>query len=350
MTSDSGLLTRDGKHGSPDDRTLRTPWNASRFEAGDRRGFYESYFQRANHPARPLAFWIRYTVFCPSRRPDEACGELWAIYFDGESRTIHAEKEVVPISECNFSRTSLHVRIGSATLSDGRLVGRAASAAHVVQWALEYAGTEPPLLLLPESLYRGGFPRAKALVGTPNAVYSGQLTVDGVTIDVEGWRGSQNHNWGTRHTDRYAWGQVAGFDNAPGVFLECATAQLRLGPFWSPRLTMIVLRGEGQELRLNGLLQSVRATARVQDFDWIFDARNAQERVSGHIHAPASAFVGLRYANPPGGTKTCLNTKLASAEITVERSGRPSQTYRTGYRAGFEILTDRTDHGVPIVA
>ena len=36
---------------------------------------------------------------------------------------------------------------------------------------------------------------------------------------LERWIGSQNHNWGRKHTDSYAWGQVAGFDDAPQTFL-----------------------------------------------------------------------------------------------------------------------------------
>lgn len=325
-------------------------WNGSRFRREDPSGFYESYFQRANHPSRPLAFWIRYTAFSPRGRPDKACGELWAIYFDGETNRIGAVKEVVPISDCDFSRTQLEVRIGGATLTDRGLHGRAASQSHVFQWTLHYAGHESPLLLLPEPLYKRGFPKAKALVGTPNAVYTGTLTVDGATIPIDGWKGSQNHNWGSRHTDHYAWGQVAGFDNAPDAFLECSTAQIKLGPVWSPPLTLVVLRDEGQEIAFNSLLQAVRASGSFNFFAWTIDTRNPQAHISGRIHAPASAFVGLSYQNPPGGEKTCLNTKLASAEITVQRPGRPSRTLVTRHRAAFEILTDRADHGVPIVA
>jgi hypothetical protein len=45
--------------------------------------------------------------------------------------------------------------------------------------------------------------------------------------------GSQNHNWGSRHTDHYAWGQVAGFDDDPDAFLELSTARVRVGPLIS---------------------------------------------------------------------------------------------------------------------
>jgi hypothetical protein len=329
---------------------VRAAWNRSRLERGNSAGFYESYFQRANHPSRPLAFWIRYTAFLPRGRPQDACGELWAIYFDGESSRITAVKEAVPLARCHFSSKELDVRIGSATLFEGVLQGQAASTSHSLAWTLHYEGDEPPLLLLPEHLYEREFPKAKAMVGTPNARYSGMLTLDGQRIAIDGWRGSQNHNWGSRHTDRYAWCQVAGFDNAEDTFLECSTAQVRIGPFWSPRMTFLVLRDQGQELLLNGLLQAVRASGTFDFFNWTLDVRSSQARVYGRIHAPASAFVGLSYGNPPGGAKTCLNTKLASVDITVERRGAAVRTLGAQHRAAFEILTDRADHGVAIVA
>lgn len=328
---------------------VRTSWSGSRFRRGDQGGFYESYFQRANHPDRPLAFWIRYTVFCPRGRPDQAVGELWAIYFDGDTGRITAVKEVVPISDCHFSPTGLDVRVGRATLTDDSLKGQATSDSHSVHWMLRYAGHELPLLLLPEPWYGRRFPKAKALVGAPNARFSGTVDVDGHRIPIDGWTGSQNHNWGIRHTDRYTWGQVAGFDNAPDAFLECSTAQIKLGPVWTPRLTLIVLREGGQEIALNGLVQAMRASGSLDSFTWKLDTRSRDVHIHGYIQASASAFVGLRYQNPPGGEKTCLNTKLASAEITVKQRGRPSRMLVTRHRAALEILSDRGDRRVPVL-
>jgi hypothetical protein len=63
----------------------------------------------------------------------------------------------------------------------------------------------------------------------------------------------------------------------------------------------------------------------------------------------ANLFVGLRYDNPPGGHKTCLNTKLAACQLTLERPGQPPLSLGTRHRAAFEILTDDEDHGVPII-
>jgi hypothetical protein len=328
----------------------RERWNSCRFDAESGGGHYESYFLRANHPTRPLAFWIRYTIFSPKGRPDATVGELWAIHFDGEAGRITAAKEVRPFSECRFSRRGLDARIGEAILTADRLEGQARSGEQRVAWSLGYRNGGAPLLLLPRGYYDRGFPKAKVLVGMPNAVFDGSLIVDGHRTVIEGWVGSQNHNWGSRHTDHYAWGQVAGFDDARDAFLECSTARVRIGPFWSPWLTLVVLRIEGREYALNGLVQGVRARGRFGCFHWEFDTSAGGVRLRGEIDAPATAFVGLRYDNPPGGSKTCLNSKLARCELTLERMGAASRTLVTEHRAAFEILTDDEGHGVPVIA
>src|SRR4051794_5213562 len=63
---------------------------------------------------------------------------------------------------------------------------------------------------------------AMSLTGIPLADFEGTLNVNGKSFPIKGWRGSQNHNWGLRHTERYAWGQVAGFEGHPDAFSEGA--------------------------------------------------------------------------------------------------------------------------------
>jgi hypothetical protein len=324
--------------------------NRSRFVAEDRGGHYESWFQRANHAERPLAFWIRYTVFSPRGRPEQARAELWAIYFDGERGRITAAKQVFPITAARFSATGLDVAIGGARLDRRALSGAASAGAHSLRWDLGYEGEADPLLLLPPSFYDRSLPKAKALVGSPNASFTGSLVVDGETIDVHGWAGSQNHNWGSKHTDSYAWGQVAGFDGAPGTFLECSTARLRIGPFRTPPLTVAVLRLEDREIRLNGIAQALRAEGDFDFTSWRLRTQDASARIEARFAAPPSAFVGLVYDNPPGGAKTCLNSKLAACELQVVLRGQPARMLRSRHRAAFEILTERSDHGIAVVA
>jgi len=322
----------------------RDHWNAARYQPGSADGHYESWFQRGNDPAGSRAFWIRYTIFSPRGRPGDAVGELWAIAFDRSAARITAVKQVHPIAACAFARDRLDVAIGDARLDDGALRGTAASAGHTLAWDLRYAGGQPPLLLLPERLYAAAIPRAKALVGRPLARFTGTITVDGAAIAIADWVGSQNHNWGSKHTDRYAWGQVAGFDEAPDGFLECSTARLKLGPLWTPPMSPVLLRLGDRTLAWNGLGRALRARGRYAPYDWQIETSGPDGDLALRITAAATDFVALRYGNPPGGTKICLNSKIARCELSLRRAGTTTVLHSS--RAAFEILDDTAPPGV----
>jgi hypothetical protein len=339
--------------------------NRTRYQPGQRSGHYESFFLRANHPTRPLAFWIRYTIFSPAGRPAEALGELWAVCFDGESNRHVAVKKEVPLASCRFDRTQLGVEIDGARLDAQHLSGTAATHGQRLAWELTFAGQAAPVFFLPLRLYESKLPSAKVIVSRPLAVFDGRLSVEGRDIDVGHWVGSQNHNWGRKHTDEYAWGQVAGFDTHADSFLEVGTARLKIGPLWTPSMTLLVLRHRGEEFALNGLRQALRAKGRFeiphlapgagaepgQVFTLAFATETERVRIEGTLCAPRAAFVGLRYYNPPGGTKDCLNTKIAACQLTFtdKRSGR-AEILATRHRAALEMLTDDRRHGVPIRA
>lgn len=324
---------------------IEDTFNFARFLPGQTQGHYESYFQRANHPERPLAFWIRYTVFIPHKQPENAIGELWAVYFDGESGHHTALKQEMPISLCQFARDRFSVSAGNSVLDAAHLTGEIKNAQGRISWNLEYDSPEPPLFLFPKSMYSGGFPKAKVLVGSPLARFSGNLQVNGQDIEIKDWRGSQNHNWGSKHTDHYAWGQVSGFDNAPDSFLEIATARLKVGPIWIPAITPVVMRHRGREFRLNQILRAF-GRASFGYFHWEFQARSGQISLQGRITARADDFVCLRYYNPPGGSKFCLNSKIARCELKVQMEGAAAETLVSRSGAAFEILTDKDDHGM----
>jgi len=255
----------------------------------------------------------------------------------------------VPFSRCDFSDTDLRVRIAGAHLGPAGLAGLATAPGHSVAWDLAYQSDTQPLFLLPFRLYRTRLPRAKSLVAKPLAVFGGELQVDGTRVGVSDWVGSQNHNWGSKHTDHYAWGQVAGFDTHPQSFLEVGTARLKIGPLWTPFMTVLVLRHAGREIALNSLRQSLRATASFTYFTWRFSSEDDAARIEGTIDASREAFVGLLYYNPPGGTKHCLNSKLASCELRLtDKQSGTTELLATRQRAAFEILTDDRSHGVEI--
>lgn len=322
-------------------QTERDRLGGARFH-GEEQGHYESWFQRANHPTKPLAFWIRYTVFIPDDGTRPALGELWAMLFEG--RQITARKAEVPLSGCSFAPDTIDVHIGEATLDTQHCAG----SIEEVRWSLRYESPAPPMLMLPERLYARGFPKAKLLVGSPQARYSGTVSIGDRKIAIDGWVGSQNHNWGSRHTDRYAWGQVAGFDDAPEVFLEAATAWLRFGPLWTPPLTVASVRVGDRLVQRVGMLHAVRAHASVEGFRWTFATRGTGTSIEATFEATAEDFVALRYLNPPGGDKACLNSKLARCKLRVAAPGMKTVACSTRHRAAFELLQDEAPPELPL--
>lgn len=317
--------------------------NYTRYIRGQKKGHYESFFQRANHPELPLAFWIRYTIFSPHKHPEKAIGELWAVYFDGSSGKHVSVKKEVSFENCIFENNKFYVKAGEAILENGKLSGSAESGGDSIAWDLNYPLNQKPLFVLPENLYEGSFPKAKLLVGSPLADYNGELTVNGKKIEIKNWTGSQNHNWGIKHTDNYAWGQVAGFDNSPGSFFEISTARLKFGPLWTPFLTLMVLRHKEHEFRLNTIMQAIKAEGKFKNFHWTFSSGTAEAKIEGTIQADKNDFVELMYYNPPGGNKQCLNSKIASCKIKLsyknKNGGTTEAILETSSRAAFEILS-----------
>lgn len=313
-----------------------------------RGGHYESWFLRANHPSEPRAFWIRYTLFVPEAPGRAALGELWAVHFDGVRERIVAVKREEPLAECRFAREHMQAAIGDARLESHRAEGRAASGGHRIAWRLGYGEGAAPLRLLPRALYGAPFPKAKSVTSRPQVRFEGALEVDGERVDVDGWTGSENHNWGSEHTSQYAWGQVVGFDDAPDALLECATARVKLGPVPTPWLTIACLRLDGAEHRFDRVTTALRARGGYTFFDWHFRTAARGAALEVRMAAPREAFTGLTYYNPPGGSRTCLNTKIARCEATLVLPDGSRRALSTAHRAAFEILTERGDHGVPV--
>lgn len=347
-------MTRDKGTQSPTNGLQ--PWMVgARFRPESTDGLYESYYLRANHPRRDLALWIRYTVFVPKGRPQQAIGELWSVFFDGETSEHVVAKEEHSISAVHLAPTTLHARIAHAELTAHRATGHADGPDARIGWDLRIGGDpgpeREPMFLLERASYDRSFPSAKSLVLRPFAVLDGTLDVAGRVVDVDGWVGSLNHNWGSRHTDAYAFGQVAGFDDSPQTFLEIVSARVKVGPARLPMVTCLSLRHDGRTHALVNPVKQLKANADYGYFRWNFETGNDAVLLRGKIAAEPGDFVGLNYYNPPGGIKHCLNTKIGSCRLEItDRGTGHTEVVNTNRRALFEILTDHRGHGVSIRA
>ncbi len=127
----------------------------------------------------------------------------------------------------------------------------------------------------------------------PLARFDGQLELDGVRMAVDDWTGSVNHNWGTKHTPAYAFGQVCGFDGAPESSLEIVTARAAVGRFLTPAATLFVFRHAGEEFAVRSILGSLQTHGRYRPFTWTFGGRVGDHMIEGEITTEPADVIGL---------------------------------------------------------
>jgi hypothetical protein len=212
--------------------------------------YYESRYIRANHPELPQALWLRETLLLPTA--GDPVADVWVMVFDPEGQGNRALKEPYPIDAADYEYDDWTARIGATSIDDrsaqGVVTGGRSSIAgsaggRSARWDLRITpGSEDAVKLLTERAYKARIPTAKTMVRHPLAQFHGQVELDDARLVLDGWTGSVNHNWGTRHTPAYAFGQVCGFDDAPDSSLEIVTARAAIGPFLLPAATLFVFR------------------------------------------------------------------------------------------------------------
>jgi len=311
--------------------------------------YYESRFIRANNPHRPQALWLRSTLLLPTAGVPVA--DVWVMVFDPDAAGNRALKQPYPIDQADFGYHTWTARIGATTIDDQSARGSISSAQRSARWDLRTTpGTEKPVKLLTDRGYKARFPTAKTMVRHPLARFDGSLELDDVSVGVDGWTGSVNHNWGRRHTPAYAFGQVCGFDDAPESTLEIVTARAAVGAVSLPPVTLFVLRHAGREHAVRSILAARHTRGEYVPFSWSFGARVGGLTLEGEIAAEPRDVIGLTYTDTNGESKYCYNSAIATCRIQLSRADVGSAELTARRRAMFEILTDTRNGDVALLA
>jgi hypothetical protein len=309
--------------------------------------YYESRFIRANNPYRPQALWLRETLLVPTHAA--ATADIWVMVFDPLGAGNKALKLSYPIGDADFRAEPWTARIAATMLDDRSSSGVIADDSSPAGWELAITpGDDPPVQLLTDRGYRARFPAAKTRVRHPLARFDGNLQLGDRRVDVEGWTGSVNHNWGRRHTPAYAFGQVCGFDGAPRSSLEIVTARAGLGSLRLPPVTLFVLRHAGTEFAVRSPLAARRTRGEYRPFAWRFGGRVDGLALDGEIRTEPADVIGLTYTDTDGASKFCYNSALATCRVRL--SGQATAELCADRRAMFEILTDERNHQVSLLA
>jgi hypothetical protein len=313
----------------------------------EKAGHYESFYLKLTQPGGGRAAWIRHTVH---KRPGEAATcALWFVLFDAEATGPRATKRQFGADEL-AADAATYIRIADATLTDGRATGGLSTDALDASWDLTFSDEHEAFHHLPRDfLYRAPLPKTKFLSPYPDAVFEGQLELDGERIDVEGWRGMIGHNWGAEHAERWVWVQGSGFEGrSPEDYFDMAVGRIKVGGRTTPWVGNAMLMLDGNGHRLGGFGHVPSTEVRESPTGASFELKGKGVKLSGNVSAPAKEFVAWIYADPVGPEHNTLNCSISDLELQVELDGGPPQTLKVSGAAAYEFGTRDTDHGIPV--
>jgi hypothetical protein len=307
-------------------------------------GHYESFYLKAADAASRRALWLRYTVH---KRPGAvAVGSLWATLFDEGGP--YAAKVTLAPDQLGAGGAD-YLRIGASRIGPDGAFGTIPQLG--AAWQLSFDGDEPPFPYLPHPrMYTARLPRTKALSLRPAIRISGEATVRGRTVTLDGWPGMIGHNWGAEHAERWIWTHGTAFAEQPEAWLDATIGRLKVGRWTTPWVANGCLSLDGVRHRLGGLGRT-RAT----------HVEEAPERASftlpgdgivvrGEVGAPRADVVGWVYSDPAGagGQHHTAHCAIADMTLTVTRPDRPPLTLTVAGGATYELGMRERDHGIPI--
>jgi hypothetical protein len=310
-------------------------------------GHYESFYLKLVQPGGGRAAWIRHTVH---KRPgEEATCAIWFVLFDESAEVPRATKRQFGADELGVDAAT-YIRVADAVLTDGRATGRVSTDALDASWDLTFSDEHKPFHHLPRDfLYRAPLPKTKFLSPYPDAIFNGQLELDGERIEVDGWRGMIGHNWGAEHAERWVWVQGSGFEGrSPEDYFDMAVGRIKIGPATTPWVGNAMLMLDGKAHRLGGFGHIPSTQVSEEPTGASFELKGSGVKVRGSVRAPAKDFVAWIYADPVGPEHNTLNCSISDLELQVELDGRPPETLRVPGAAAYEFGTRDKDHGIPV--
>ena len=271
-------------------------------------------------------------------------GSLWFTLFDGSAADGPSARKVTLEPGDLGAEAGSYIRIGDARFDPAQVTGSADDAS----WSLAYSSPEPSLRHLPRDwMYRAPIPKTKLLSPHPAAVFSGEVTVGGRRVELDGWHGMVGHNWGAQHAERWIWMHGIDFEGADGAWLDVALGRIKLGPVTTPWIGNGALSLDGRRHALGGPAAARRTEVDDRPDGCSFVLPGAGVTVRGRVSAAPGQIVGWVYSDPDGGEHNTLNCSISRMELTVELPGGASRGLVSAHGAAYEIGMRETDHGVP---
>jgi len=277
--------------------------------------FYEVWFAKFNDPESRRALWLRYEALRADKGGEASCG--WVLFEpDG---TVTSGRWARPLAEASWGGT-VPFRLAGSAVEEGRLVGRSADASWDFSWD---NGPAPAFRFVPDLLAMTGLAASDYVTPAAAGTFDGTFRAQGRELAFRGAPGCLGHIWGRNMADNWRWAHAVleGPGGTPAVF-EVLSAQVRLGPWRSPRLTCAHLWLDGTHRASVGLVRALSNATAGDASGWSFRAGFGDITVSGECAPGPSAQ--LEYESPDGRRLLCRNSK--TGRLTLRAGGRTLST------------------------
>jgi hypothetical protein len=308
-------------------------------EAGPRDARYESVYAVLTHPSQPLALWVRTTVRKVPEAP--ATGAVWVTWF-GRHGVRAGKLADLPVGPGGYG-----IRVGDVTQGPGGSSGSIDLPGLAARWELTFTPRAAPLEhLSPAVLYSAPFPRTKSTSPVPDLAVGGDLVVDGVRVDLDGWTGMLGQNWGSEHAAHWVWLRACGLGRDEDGWLDAVLGRVRVGPLLTPWTGFGALSVGSERLRLGGLFSRRSAVdVRADGADVTLAGRGVRVQVRATVDLTRA--VGWEYADPVGSRHEVVNSSVAEMTLSIAR-GRGAVELAPVRRGVLELGGDHRALDVPI--
>lgn len=290
-------------------------------------GLYESNYLHAHSPDGRLAIWIKHNILATPRDAKPPVLELRAVLFERGLPPI-ALGQVLPLKSMSMAEGLLGLKGPNVLLMATQTRSKIEDQLGRMEWEIDITPSdEPAMIHLPYAwMYRAAFPKKKLLTPMPHGLFNGalRLTQAGQTREIlmHNWIGFRGHNWGTEHAHSYAYGNCNDFPAMPDLRVDGFSVRLKMAGLLTPWLSPLLIRHQGRDHALNGLMQSWRSRCQVNFPEWRVCAKSPAGDFEWLQRAAPESFVGLIYRHPNGRVAYCYNSKAAHSTLRHTQAGR----------------------------
>jgi hypothetical protein len=289
----------------------------------------------------------------------EPTASLWGICVDAK---VPSKKQALmasfPIMDWKSTNYTWWFCFGAAALTDRSAKGRIEKDGKFFEWDLQWDPNPDTICYLPYAwLYKAPLPKTKVLTPNVDIRFRGTFRTQDEAFVCEGEPGEQTHIWGVQHAQRWVWGHCNIFKEDPSAVFWGLSAQIPIGPWTTPPLSVFYFRYRGGEYLVNRLW---KGWSHPTDFSlgrWDFTAIVSDDlRLKGEFRVTSDRCVGVEYRDPNGDPLYCNNTKIADFQLTVlcrekgRKGGRllPETSFHAEGSAAWELVERHANPQVPI--